>query len=87
MPRLRWFLVCTVVALSQAASAANTLTADEAKNHIGETATVCGVIAGTHYAARTRGSLSRKVDYAPPVPSSFACLTGRAIGRTKRAHI
>jgi hypothetical protein len=41
-------------ALVQAAP--TTLTADEAKNHIGENATVCGVVAGTHYAGGSRGT-------------------------------
>ena len=31
------------------------LTASEANKHIGETATVCGSVASTNYAARTRG--------------------------------
>jgi hypothetical protein len=31
-------------------------TAAEAKNHIGERATVCGNAVSTHYAARTKGS-------------------------------
>jgi DNA/RNA endonuclease YhcR with UshA esterase domain len=53
---MRPFLLCILLALSQAASAANTLTADEAKNHIGENATVYGVVAGTHYAEQTKGS-------------------------------
>jgi hypothetical protein len=53
---MRQFLLCALLALSQAASAANTLTAEEAKNHIGETATVCGVVASTHYATQTKGS-------------------------------
>ncbi len=35
---------------------ANTLTADQAKNHIGENATVCGVVASTHYARGSRGN-------------------------------
>lgn len=56
MPRMRQFFLCTLLALSQAASAATTLTADQAKEHIGETATVCGVVAGTHYAASSRGN-------------------------------
>ena len=30
--------------------------ASEAKNHIGQSATVCGQVAGTHYAARSRGN-------------------------------
>ena len=38
-------------------SAAQTkLSAPEAKNHVGETATVCGEVASTHYAATTKGS-------------------------------
>jgi hypothetical protein len=32
------------------------ITAAEAKNHIGERATVCGSVASTHYAVRTKGS-------------------------------
>jgi DNA/RNA endonuclease YhcR with UshA esterase domain len=32
------------------------LTTSEAKNHIGERATVCGNVASTHYAARSKGS-------------------------------
>jgi micrococcal nuclease len=32
------------------------LTATEAKNHVGERATVCGQVVSTHYAARTKGS-------------------------------
>jgi hypothetical protein len=50
---LSLFLV--IVLAGQTALAANTLTADEAKNHIGENATVCGLVAGVHYAATTRG--------------------------------
>jgi DNA/RNA endonuclease YhcR with UshA esterase domain len=34
---------------------AETITASEAKNHIGETATVCGKVASTKYAASSRG--------------------------------
>jgi hypothetical protein len=32
------------------------ITAAEARNHIGESATVCGSVVSTHYAARTKGS-------------------------------
>lgn len=49
-------LVVSIALLGASASASNTLTADEAKNHIGETATVCGGVAGTHYAASSRGN-------------------------------
>lgn len=47
--------VFLVGCLSEAV-AASSLTTDEAKNHIGENATVCGVVASTHYAARSRGT-------------------------------
>jgi micrococcal nuclease len=36
---------------SSAALASESLTTAEARNHIGETATVCGHVAGAHYAA------------------------------------
>jgi len=32
------------------------ISAAEAKNHVGERATVCGEVASTHYAARSRGN-------------------------------
>jgi hypothetical protein len=38
------------------AHAQNSISAVEAKNHIGEKATVCGDVASTHYAARSRGN-------------------------------
>jgi micrococcal nuclease len=31
------------------------LTAEEAKNHVGETATVCGQVASIHFAEKTKG--------------------------------
>jgi hypothetical protein len=36
-------------------AAQNTYTSEQAKNHIGENATVCGVVASTHFAASSRG--------------------------------
>ena len=35
--------------------AQSTYTADQAKSHIGEKATVCGLVAGAHYAASSKG--------------------------------
>jgi hypothetical protein len=35
--------------------AQKSLTATEARAHIGETASVCGVVASTHYSNRTKG--------------------------------
>lgn len=40
---------------AQAPAQQRTLTATEAKNHVGETATVCGVVASARYAASSRG--------------------------------
>lgn len=44
-------LLCSVLACAQ-----SSISAGEAKNHVGEKATVCGEVASTHYAARSRGN-------------------------------
>ena len=49
------FLVCVATSLLLFAQSGH-LTSAEAKNHIGERATVCGKVVSTHYAARTKGS-------------------------------
>jgi len=41
--------------LAQPALAQKTVTASEAKDHVGEVATVCGEVVSTHYAASTKG--------------------------------
>jgi len=54
-------LVCLIVAsallllIIQPALAQKKLTAAEAKDHVGETATVCGNVVSTRYAASTKG--------------------------------
>lgn len=45
-------LVLAVVCLA----VSTVLTADQARNHIGETAIVCGVVASTHFAGQSRGT-------------------------------
>lgn len=45
-----------LIALAGNTSLAANLTADQAKNHIGENVTVCNVVASTHYAAGCRGT-------------------------------
>jgi hypothetical protein len=45
-----------VIASSVVCAQSAHITANEAKDHIGEKATVCGNVASTHYAARTKGS-------------------------------
>ena len=58
---LVWTLLCLIVALAlvlliiQPALAQKKLTAAEAKDHVGETATVCGNVVSTRYAASTKG--------------------------------
>jgi DNA/RNA endonuclease YhcR with UshA esterase domain len=46
--------LCLIIAVG--AFASSTLTSDQAKDHIGERATVCGVVASNHYAASSRGN-------------------------------
>lgn len=53
----RLLLACLLglAAISWARAAnSETITAAEAKNHVGETATVCGKVVSAHYAAQTR---------------------------------
>ncbi len=53
----RVFVVLVVVVVWAALSYAQTsISASEAKNHVGERATVCGEVVSTHYAARSRGN-------------------------------
>jgi hypothetical protein len=48
-------LIVVVLAVSFA-KAQTPLTTAEAKNQVGEKTTVCGIVASTHYATRSRGS-------------------------------
>lgn len=57
--RIRSFVLGAVVyilavGLAIPVLASQSITASEARNHVGEMATVCGKVAGAHYAARTR---------------------------------
>ena len=58
---LVWMLLCLIVALALAllivgpALAQKKISAAEAKDHVGETATVCGNVTSTRYASSTRG--------------------------------
>jgi len=45
-----------VVLWAALGNAQTSISAAEAKNHVGERATVCGEVASTHYAARSRGN-------------------------------
>jgi hypothetical protein len=48
-------ILALIVVLSSPVAAQKKLTANEAKDHIGETATVCGSVVSTHYAPGTKG--------------------------------
>ena len=55
--RTRALVIPFVIVLWAALGLAQTsISAAEAKNHVGEKATVCGEVASTHYAARSRGN-------------------------------
>jgi hypothetical protein len=45
-----------VALLAVLGNAQTSISATEAKNHVGERATVCGEVASVHYAARSRGN-------------------------------
>jgi hypothetical protein len=51
VPALVVLVLWTTLSLAQ-----SSISAAEAKNHVGEKATVCGDVASTHYAARSRGN-------------------------------
>ena len=47
--------LAVVLLCSALVGAQSSFSASEAKNHVGETATVCGEVASAHYAATSRG--------------------------------
>jgi hypothetical protein len=48
--------VTLVIFWANRVQAQNPIAAAEAKNHVGENATVCGEVASTHYSERSRGN-------------------------------
>lgn len=57
MPRVRpvSLLACFLVVFTFVHAQSKHLNSNEARNHIGERATVCGKVVSTHYASKTRG--------------------------------
>jgi len=53
--RFVWLIGLLVLAFAIPLNAQKKLTAAEAKDHVGETATVCGNVVSTRYAASTKG--------------------------------
>jgi DNA/RNA endonuclease YhcR with UshA esterase domain len=59
-------IVTLIVVLSGPVAAQKKLTASEAKDHVGETATVCGTVASARYAASTKGQPFLNLDKPYP---------------------
>ena len=70
-------LLCPVPAYAQ-----SSISASEARNHVGELVTVCGEVASTHYASNTRGSPTF-VNLDKPFPNQIFTIVIRADDRRK----
>jgi hypothetical protein len=76
-----WVLLLSFVVVPQEGHTA-TLTAAQAKDHVGEPATVCGVVASATFATRTKGQPTfLNLDQPYPNPSSRRS-TGGVIARS-----
>lgn len=62
--------------------AENSISTTEAKNHVGENATVCGQVASTHYADRSRGSPTF-INLDKPYPNQVFTIVIWGSDRTK----
>jgi hypothetical protein len=56
MLRVGLQLGALILSATLTVSAQNTITATQARDHVGERATVCGAVVSTHYAASTHGN-------------------------------
>lgn len=71
-PRVRIPAAVFLLALPSAgtsAGASQALPTAEARNHIGETATVCGHVASAHYATRSKGTATF-INLVEPYPNA-----------------
>ena len=76
------FLALAVLTVGPAVSAEKKLTVAEAGQHVGETATVCGVVASGRYSERTRGRPTF-LNLDKPYPDQvFTILIWGRIGRS-----
>ena len=67
---LRWHLMAVAVLTGVARVAlADPLTPEDAAKHVGQEATVCGLVAGAKYAQQVRGGLTF-IDFGKPYPNS-----------------
>jgi hypothetical protein len=70
MKRSRILALCGPVVLGWLPAVAATITPEEAPAHVGETATVCGVVESAHFAPRSRGQPTF-LDFGRPYPSEL----------------
>lgn len=83
------FAAAFVVLVWPAFAHAANLTAEQAAQHVGQTATVCGTVASAHYAGRSRGRPTF-LDFDKPYPAQVftAVIWGKnrtAFGMPERA--
>jgi hypothetical protein len=69
MHSLRLSMALIALSVPALAARAQTLTPDDAAKHVGETATICGLVAGAKYAAQIRGGLTF-IDFGKPYPDA-----------------
>ena len=75
-------LILTVALMVTVSLAEKTLTATEAKDHIGEQATVCGKVVSTRYAESSRGR-PKFLNFDQPYPNQVFTLLIWGSGRSK----
>lgn len=80
--RSRLFLLAIILLAVSAALAQKPLTATEAKDHIGEQATVCGKVVSTRYAESSRGSPTF-LNFDQPYPNQVFTLVIWGSDRSK----
>jgi DNA/RNA endonuclease YhcR with UshA esterase domain len=54
MKRSQILALCAAIVLGSFPAVATPIPSEEARDHVGENATVCGIVASAHYAARSR---------------------------------
>lgn len=82
MSRRALLIVTVVLMATLSVLAEKALTATEAKNHIGEQATVCGKVVSTRYAESSRGSPTF-FNFDQPYPNQVFTLLIRGSDRSK----
>jgi hypothetical protein len=69
MPTFSRLIVAATFAGWATVAHAEPVSPEDAAKHVGQTATVCGVVAGAKYAAQVRGGLTF-IDFGKPYPNA-----------------